>query len=93
MASVPDFLSNADNLPGADRFIAHCRSEDIPHLLRNSSLGNDVVLMIGPEGDFSVEEINKAEENGFLSVSLGRSRLRTETAGLAAVHIINLKNS
>ena len=48
--------------------------------------------MIGPEGDFSIDEVKQAEAMGFQSVSLGKSRLRTETAGLVAVHIINLIN-
>jgi 16S rRNA (uracil1498-N3)-methyltransferase len=48
--------------------------------------------LIGPEGDFSVNEINAALEKKFLPVSLGNSRLRTETAGLVACHTINLIN-
>ena len=47
---------------------------------------------IGPEGDFSEEEVKKAIENGFEPISLGRSRLRTETAALVACHILNLQN-
>ena len=49
--------------------------------------------MIGPEGDFSKEEVEKAENCGFQAVSLGKSRLRTETAALVAVHIMNMINS
>ena len=48
--------------------------------------------MVGPEGDFSVDEVLEAERNGFQSVSLGESRLRTETASLVAVHLMNLFN-
>ena len=48
--------------------------------------------MIGPEGDFSSDEIELAEKLGFKSVSLGSSRLRTETAAVVACHTINLRN-
>jgi 16S rRNA (uracil1498-N3)-methyltransferase len=47
---------------------------------------NDVTILIGPEGDFSEEEVKLAVKNGFTPVSLGNTRLRTETAGLAACH-------
>lgn len=54
--------------------------------------GNDVLVLIGPEGDFSKEEVTLAKENGFVPVSLGESRLRTETAALVACHTIQLIN-
>ncbi|MFO7621179.1 MAG: 16S rRNA (uracil(1498)-N(3))-methyltransferase [Bacteroidales bacterium] len=54
--------------------------------------GKDAVILIGPEGDFSEEEIEKALEKGFRSVHLGRSRLRTETAGIAACHSVYFIN-
>lgn len=54
--------------------------------------GNDAVILIGPEGDFSEEEIEKALEKGFRSVHLGKSRLRTETAGIAACHSVYFIN-
>ena len=87
-----DFLISDVIVGGTNCFIAHCRNEGLPHLFRNSSHGKDVVVLIGPEGDFSIEEIKMAEEKGIQSVSLGTSRLRTETAGIAAVLILNLKN-
>lgn len=87
-----DFMKNAETALPKKRFIAHCRSNELPHLMDNSSSTESVVVLIGPEGDFSKEEINKAEEKRFQSISLGTSRLRTETAGIAAVHILNLKN-
>lgn len=74
------------------KFIAHCHEGEKP-LLKNCLLpGEDALVMIGPEGDFSPEEVEKAEACGFCPVSLGRSRLRTETAALAACHILNLTN-
>ena len=54
--------------------------------------GVNAVVMIGPEGDFGLDEVKFAQEHGFVSVSLGRSRLRTETAGLAAVHMMQIMN-
>jgi len=50
------------------------------------------LILIGPEGDFSKNEIQIAKENGFLEVSLGNSRLRTETAGIVACHTISIMN-
>lgn len=75
------------------RFIAYCDKE-IPRrdLVKEYKKGSDVVIMIGPEGDFSKEEIRAALDAGFVPVTLGKSRLRTETAGVfavAAVHSIN----
>lgn len=75
------------------RFIAYCDKE-IPRrdLVKEYRKGSDVVIMIGPEGDFSKEEIRAALDAGFVPVTLGKSRLRTETAGVfavAAVHTIN----
>lgn len=54
--------------------------------------GNDALVLIGPEGDFSKEEVTLAKENGFVPVSLGEARLRTETAALVACHTIQLIN-
>ncbi len=51
-----------------------------------------LLVMIGPEGDFSEEEVAKAIAAGFQPVSLGKSRLRTETAALVACHTLNLLN-
>ncbi len=54
--------------------------------------GHSVVILIGPEGDFSQDEIQSALQNGWLPVSLGKARLRTETAGLVACHTALLIN-
>lgn len=50
----------------------------------------DITVLVGPEGDFSIDEVRLALENGYESVSLGTSRLRTETAGLVAVHMAHI---
>jgi 16S rRNA (uracil1498-N3)-methyltransferase len=54
--------------------------------------GKEVLILIGPEGDFSNEEVDSALNNGFIPVSLGDSRLRTETAALVACCMVNLIN-
>lgn len=78
------------------KFICHCYEEEglgekvaLKDAVRE---GEDVLVMVGPEGDFSIDEVKLAESKGFQSVTLGKSRLRTETAALVAVHLMNLKN-
>ncbi len=74
------------------KYIAHCH-EGIKQPLKDLvKRGEDALVMIGPEGDFSKEEVKKAIECGFVPVSLGKSRLRTETAALVACHTLNLIN-
>lgn len=75
------------------KFIAHCYEGEKPLLKDVLVSGEDALVLIGPEGDFSREEVEKAEALGFRSISLGKSRLRTETAALVAVHTLNLFNS
>lgn len=74
------------------KFIAHCYEGEKPLLKDIVRRGEDALILIGPEGDFSEEEVKLAVEQGFRPVSLGRSRLRTETAALVACHILNLCN-
>lgn len=81
------------------RFIAHCY-EDAELLLPDGSkpfLLNEVAgkaqnmqVLVGPEGDFSAAEVKMALQHGFVPISLGTSRLRTETAALVAVHLMRL---
>lgn len=73
-------------------FIAHCEDEEKYSLKRRAVIDHDVTILIGPEGDFSPEEIKTALDTGFLPVSLGESRLRTETAAIVAVHTVALNN-
>ncbi len=73
------------------KYIAYCDSEIAAIELKDSlNKSEDTLVLIGPEGDFSPEEATMAIDNGFVPVSLGPNRLRTETAGLVAVHTINL---
>ena len=75
------------------KYIAHCYDDSERVLLKDALReGEDATILIGPEGDFSPEEVELAVKNGFTPVSLGSSRLRTETAGLAACHTFILKN-
>lgn len=74
------------------KFIAHCEDGKKTLLKRAYHPGEDVLVLIGPEGDFSPEEIHLALENGFEPISLGESRLRTETAALVACHTIHVLN-
>ena len=79
------------------KYIAHCYEEierkdfftDV-YTLSKSEAGDDVTVLIGPEGDFSMDEVKLAMDNGYVSVSLGTSRLRTETAALTATMIAQL---
>ena len=73
-----------------NKYIAHCEKSDKLEL-KNVKLEEKTLILIGPEGDFSPAEIEIALQNQFKAVSLGKSRLRTETAGIVAVHTINLK--
>lgn len=85
------------------KFIAHCHTpeeladdESSIHLTDNNFLGDLLdaagpsLVLIGPEGDFSIDEVNAALSLGFKPISLGKSRLRTETAALVAVHLMYL---
>jgi 16S rRNA (uracil1498-N3)-methyltransferase len=78
------------------KYIAHCYDEFpkkyfFDELNRAMAEGeDDVTVMIGPEGDFSIDEVKAAIDAGYESISLGKSRLRTETAGLAAVMMMQI---
>lgn len=76
------------------RYIAHCYEEvarvNLFEELRKGEPDEDALVLVGPEGDFSIEEVRMAVEAGYVSVDLGKSRLRTETAGLAAVMMMQL---
>jgi len=77
----------------AQKFIAHCEAEDEKKTLKEIyNKPQEVVILIGPEGDFSENEIAIARKADYTEISLGNSRLRTETAGIAACHTIHLAN-
>lgn len=96
MQSFKDFITTPR--PGR-KFICHCYEEvekkDFFSELQKPWTAEqpedaDITVLVGPEGDFSIDEVRLALENGYESVSLGTSRLRTETAGLVAVHMAYL---
>ena len=72
------------------KFIAYVDAANPHHLKNVAKPKGDYLLLVGPEGDFSSEELQLALENKFQKVSLGTNRLRTETAGVVACHILNL---
>ena len=74
-------------------FIAHCEEGGKLELKRRVAPDKAITVLIGPEGDFSSNEIDLAYNKGFLPVALGNSRLRTETAGVVACTIVNMINN
>lgn len=89
MVLLKDFVTTA-NAPS--KYIAHVDQTNPDHLLKIATPKNDYIILIGPEGDFSKKELELAATHNYKKVSLGASRLRTETAGLVACHILNLVN-
>ena len=77
----------------ADKFICTCTAGNDLLLKKLYKPSHSVTILIGPEGDFSENEIQQALTAGFKECSLGSSRLRTETAGVAACHTIHILNS
>jgi 16S rRNA (uracil1498-N3)-methyltransferase len=89
MISFQEFIS----MPFSGRkFIAHCYPTEKKRLTQTYRKSEDALLLIGPEGDFSEEEVQKAIEMGFEPISLGENRLRTETACLVACHTVHVLN-
>ena len=85
--SISDFIKQDFN---GTKYIAHCEDEEKKEL-KTVNKTEQYLILIGPEGDFSQKEIDLALQNQFKAVSLGKSRLRTETAGIIAAHTINIK--
>ena len=84
-----DFIKLSNS---GQQFIAHCEETDKKSLKEMIKSAEDITILIGPEGDFSEKEIALAIENNYLPVSLGNTRLRTETAAIVAVHSIAFIN-
>lgn len=74
------------------KFIAYVDEDQKHHLMDLAEPGKKYLILIGPEGDFDPKEIQLAFQSGFQAVSLGKSRLRTETAGLSAVQMFQVVN-
>jgi 16S rRNA (uracil1498-N3)-methyltransferase len=92
LTTFETFIANQGMLD-RERFIAYVDTTNPHHLKDLAEPGKNYVVLIGPEGDFSTAELDLALSAGFKKVSLGQSRLRTETAGIAACHILNLVNA
>ncbi len=75
------------------RFICHCHEGEKPLLFSMLDKEEDATVLIGPEGDFSEDEVRVALQHGFRPASLGHSRLRTETAALVATHLMNITHT
>jgi 16S rRNA (uracil1498-N3)-methyltransferase len=91
--ALQPFNSLVHNCNVQEKFIAYVDFSNPIHLKDLAKPNQSYLLLIGPEGDFSNDELMLAQEKGFKKVSLGTSRLRTETAGIAGCHILNLVNS
>ena len=87
--SYADFMKQTHN---AVKFIAHCLPGEKPYISALTKPLQSYLILIGPEGDFTTSEINLALQNGFKAVTLGHTRLRTETAALAACFEVNYLN-
>jgi 16S rRNA (uracil1498-N3)-methyltransferase len=81
-----DFITT---IQAESKFIAHCLPDNKQELKALIPSQKDILILIGPEGDFSKQEIELAIKHQFIPVSLGNSRLRTETAALVACTIVN----
>lgn len=93
LAPLTDFGQLLTNRPeGEQRYIAWIDPDVNTLLSKNYEAGRDVCVLIGPEGDFTPEEVEEAGRAGFLPVSLGPHRLRTETAAIVAVHTVSVVN-
>ena len=87
--SLKDLIKICNN---DEKYIGNLNEGKKNHLIQSARPNKDYCMLIGPEGDFSSSELSESQEFGFKPVSLGNNRLRTETAGLAACHILNLVN-
>jgi 16S rRNA (uracil1498-N3)-methyltransferase len=91
MTSLREVLQQYQHLP--QKYIAHCYNVDSRKPLTSIlKPGLETVLLIGPEGDFTEEEVKLCLDHGFEPVSLGKQRLRTETAAIAACAFFNVVN-
>lgn len=84
------FISFVKRVTGSQKFIAHCEDHEAKIQLTSFQPFFSPVILIGPEGDFTIDEIEAAFQNNFKEVALGDTRLRTETAGVVAATIFKL---
>ena len=89
--SLKDFIMNVDT--HSEKYICHESKGQGRYLLHTATPGLNYQVIIGPEGDFTIDELQLAEKHKFVPVSLGKTRLRTETAGLVACTLLNSLNT
>ncbi len=89
MLTISDFVEICSN---SEKYVGYLKDDKANFILKRAKPGNNYCVLIGPEGDFIPEEIDLVQNCDFQTMSLGKSRLRTETAGLAACHILNIIN-
>lgn len=90
LITLQEFVSN--NINNKQQFVAHCINSQIPSLKSVLETSKDTTILIGPEGDFSEQEVKNLVKNNWKEINLGPSRLRTETAGVIACHTVNILN-
>ncbi|WP_419211051.1 16S rRNA (uracil(1498)-N(3))-methyltransferase [Maribacter sp. X9] len=88
--SISEFLESPTN---GLQFIAHCEESERFELKRRVVADQDITILIGPEGDFTPSEIKNTMHKGYLPVSMGKTRLRTETAAIVACTVVALINN
>ncbi len=97
MTDIKAFVQSVGNAPSAQKFVGYCSDEIERRLLAKECKSNvDTIILIGPEGDFTPDEIALTLAEGFIPVTMGDNRLRTETAALVGcdtVHIVNQHTS
>lgn len=91
LSQVTSYRAIIENTPSAQKYICHY-SDDNPHLYDVIIPDEPCHIMIGPEGDFTDQEMELAKSQGYQSVNISNNRLRTETAGITAAQIVALKN-
>lgn len=84
------FRKAVEQLASQQKFIAHCLEDQKENLRDHVRRQADALILIGPEGDFTKEEIDLALRHGYSPVSLGNTRLRTETAGMVAAAVLRI---
>ncbi|MBT8279439.1 MAG: 16S rRNA (uracil(1498)-N(3))-methyltransferase [Bacteroidia bacterium] len=89
MTSFSEFVKSNTS---EQKFIAHCAEDQKQDLKKVLKKDSNVIILIGPEGDFSVKEIEMALQHNYIPVTLGKTRLRTETAAIVACHTVALLN-
>lgn len=88
-----DFNAFVSTVNAGQKLIAHCYGEDKIKLSQLTFKNHSTLALIGPEGDFTMDEVNKAAASGFRGLDLGANRLRTETAGLYVCQAVSILSS